>query len=129
MGEGWGVWERCGGGGGWVRGTYHVHETVFSTLTGNIVCLPFPAVNTNALSQRRAAALLRGSVCDSLSHCPHAPESSWDRACVRATVRLIAVRLQAHDSSEKRLGVIDGFILIMLLVIVCFYFSQDAGVE
>lgn len=51
VGEGWGVSERCvcGGVGGW--GTYHVHETVFSTLTGNIVCLPFPAVNTNALSQ------------------------------------------------------------------------------
>lgn len=49
----WGRGGECRRGvekGGW-GGTYHVHETVFSTLTGNIVCLPFPAVNTNALSQ------------------------------------------------------------------------------
>lgn len=47
--------KRWGGelaGGGMRSGTYHVHETVFSPLTRNIVCLPFPVVNTNALSQQ-----------------------------------------------------------------------------
>lgn len=32
--------------------THHVHEPVFSTLAGNIVCLSLPVRNTNAPSDR-----------------------------------------------------------------------------
>lgn len=59
--------------------TYHVHETVFSTLAGDIMRLSLPVVKTTALLQ------VDTYYTHLLSHCPCFSESSmtiYDCACV-----------------------------------------------
>lgn len=48
--------------------TYHVHEAVFSTLAGDIVCLPLPVTNTTTLSYTIQHCVCVSLVCVRLSH-------------------------------------------------------------
>lgn len=62
--------------------TYHVHEAVFSTLAGDIVCLPLPVTNTTTLSYTIQHCVC---VCEP---CLCAAESSYDCAYVRETFKV-----------------------------------------
>lgn len=57
------TWRRA------LPGTYHVHETVFSTLARDIVSLPLPVVNTTALSLFDMTLMHLCAELESLSEC------------------------------------------------------------
>ena len=82
--------------------TYHVHETVFSTLAGNIVCLPLPVVNTTALSHRLTlTTVMHLCVFESSSMCVWV--IPWLCTCVCVCVRrTCGVSLHVCVSGVKR---------------------------